>query len=245
MAGGGASRRPSRGSSAAVAAERAAARLRGGRARRGGSGGRARSKEGCCERVRRVTRALNTPLSPAWRGHRPLLGRGGPGARAPGAYDPPGQARWPGARGGVRVPRERGARVARRARPASRGWLRSRRTAWWARTPRPSVSRVEGRERRARRVRPLSLSLSRRGVRVRHGRVLVAVEGRERRAWRVRPPSLSLLVFVGARGRRAVCPHGRRRLSCECANGPLGLRRAGGGGTRGHRAASAFLLSQG
>ena len=111
------------------------------------------------ERARRVTRAIITPLSPAWRGHRPLLGRGGPGARAPGAYDPPGQARWPGARGGVRVPRERGARVARRARPASRGWLRSRRTAWWARTPRPSVSRVEGRERRARRVRPLSLSL--------------------------------------------------------------------------------------
>ena len=156
MAGSGASRRPSRGSSAAVAAECAAARHRGGRARRGRSGGRAR----CCERARRVTRAIITPLSPAWRGHRLLLGRGGPGARAPGAYDPPGQARWPGARGGVRVPRERGARVARRARPASRGWLRPRRTAWWARTPRPSVCCLEGRERRARRVRPLSLSLS-------------------------------------------------------------------------------------
>ena len=96
-------------------------------------------------------------------------------------------------------PSERGARVARSARPAIRGWLRSRRTAWWARTPRPGGSRVEGRERRARRVRPLSLSLSRRGGRVRHGRVLVVVEGRERRARRVRPPSLSLLVFVGAR----------------------------------------------
>ena len=119
-------------------------------------GGRAR----CCERARRVTRAIITPLSPAWRGHRPLLGRGGPGARAPGAYDPPGQARWPGARGGVRVPRERGARVVLGAQPASRGWLRPRRTAWWARTPRPSVCCLEGEERRARRVRPLSLSLS-------------------------------------------------------------------------------------
>ena len=202
MAGSGASRRPSRGSSAAVAAERAAARHRGGRARRGRSGGRAR----CCERARRVTRAFTTPLSPAWRGHRPPLGRGGPGARAPGAYDPPGQARWPGARGGVRVPRERGARVARRARPASRGWLRSRRTAWWARTPRPSVSRVEGRERRARRVRPLSLSL------------LVFVGARESsRGMPTRAPAALLRVRLRS-SRTTAC--GRRRGVCS----PLSLR---------------------
>ena len=202
MAGGGASRRPSRGSSAAVAAERAAARHRGGRARRGRSGGRAR----CCERARRVTRAIITPLSPAWRGHRPLLGRGGPGARAPGAYDPPGQARWPGARGGVRVPRERGARVARRARPASRGWLRSRRTAWWARTPRPSVCCLEGRERRARRVRPLSLSL------------LVFVGARESsRGMPTRAPAALLRVRLRS-SRTTAC--GRRRGVCS----PLSLR---------------------
>ena len=206
MAGGGASRCPSRGSSAAVAAERAAARLRGGRARLGSSGGRARSKESSRERAWRVTRALNTPLSPAWRGHRPLLGRGGPGARAPGAYDPPGQARWPGARGGVRVPRERGARVARRARPACRGWLRSRRTAWWARTPRPSVSRVEGRERRARRVRPLSLSL------------LVFVGARESsRGMPTRAPAALLRVRLRS-SRTTAC--GRRRGVCS----PLSLR---------------------
>ena len=92
----------------------------------------------------------NAPLSPAWRGHRPLLGRGGPGAWAPGASDPPGQTRWPGARG---------ARVALGAQSVASEWLRPRRTAWWARTPRPSVCCLEGRERRARRVRPLSLSL--------------------------------------------------------------------------------------
>ena len=201
MAGGGASRRPSRGSSAAEPAERAAAGHRGGRARRGRSGGGARSCEGW-----RATRVPNAPLSPAWRGHRPPLGRGGPGARAPGAYDPPGQARWPGARGGVRVPRERGARVARRARPASRGWLRSRRTAWWARTPRPSVSRVEGRERRARRVRPLSLSL------------LVFVGARESsRGMPTRAPAALLRVRLRS-SRTTAC--GRRRGVCS----PLSLR---------------------
>ena len=206
MAGRGASRRPSRGSSAAVAAERAAARLRGGRARRGSSGGRARSKESCCERVRRVTRALNTPLSPAWRGHRPLLGRGGPGARAPGAYDPPGQARWPGARGGAGVPRERGTRVVLGAQPASRGWLRPRRTAWWARTPRPSVCCLEGRERRARRVRPLSLSL------------LVFVGARESsRGMPTRAPAALLRVRLRS-SRTTAC--GRRRGVCS----PLSLR---------------------
>ena len=206
MAGGGASRRLSSGSSAAVAAERAAARHRGGRARRGRSGGRARSKESCGERVWRVTRALNTPLSPAWRGHRPLLGRGGPGARAPGAYDPPGQARWPGARGGAGVPRERGGRVARGAQPASRGWLRPRRTAWWARTPRPSVCCLEGRERRARRVRPLSLSL------------LVFVGARESsRGMPTRAPAALLRVRLRS-SRTTAC--GRRRGVCS----PLSLR---------------------
>ena len=197
-----ASRRPSRGSSAAVAAERAAARHRGGRARRGRSGGRAR----CCERARRVTRAFTTPLSPAWRGHRPLLGRGGPGARAPGAYDPPGQARWPGARGGAGVPRERGGRVARGAQPASRGWLRPRRTAWWARTPRPSVCCLEGRERRARRVRPPSLSL------------LVFVGARESsRGMPTRAPAALLRVRLRS-SRTTAC--GRRRGVCS----PLSLR---------------------
>ena len=206
MAGGGASRRPSRGSSAAVAAERAAARHRGGRARRGRSGGGARGKESSRERAWREARALNTPLSPAWRGHRPLLGRGGPGARAPSAYDPPGQARWPGARQGVRGPRERGARVARRARPASRGWLRSRRTAWWARTPRPSVCCLEGRERRARRVRPLSLSL------------LVFVGARESsRGKPTRAPAALLRVRLRS-SRTTAC--GRRRGVCS----PLSLR---------------------
>ena len=99
-------------------------------------------------------------LSPARRGHRPLLGRGGPGARAPGAYDPPGHTRWPRARRLAGVPRERGTRVVIGSQPVRREWLRPRRTAWWARTPRPSVCCLEGRERRARRVRPLSLSLS-------------------------------------------------------------------------------------
>ena len=147
-------------SGAAVTAERGVAWRSGGRARRGRSGGGACSGERRCERARRAMRLRTALLSPARRGHRPLLGRGGPGARAPGAYDPPGQARWPGARGGAGVPRERGARVVLGAQPASRGWLRPRRTAWWARTPRPSVCCLEGRERRARRVRPLSLSLS-------------------------------------------------------------------------------------
>ena len=153
-----------------------------------------------------MTRALNTPLSPAWRGHRPLLGRGGPGARAPRAYDPPGQARWPGARGGAGVPRERGARVVLGAQPASRGWLRPRRTAWWARTPRPSASRVEGRERRARRVRPLSLSL------------LVFVGARESsRGMPTRAPAALLRVRLRS-SRTTAC--GRRRGVCS----PLGLR---------------------
>ena len=193
MAGGGASRRPSRGSSAAVTAERAAARDRGGRARRGRSGGRAR----CCERARRVTRAITTPLSPAWRGHRPLLGRGGPGARAPGACDPLGQTRWPGARG---------ARVALGAQPLAREWLRPRRTAWWARTPRPSVCCLEGRERRARRVRPLSLSL------------FVFAGARESsRGTPTRAPAALLRVRQRS-SRTTAC--GRRRGVCA----PLGLR---------------------
>ena len=206
MVGGGASQRRSSGSGAALTAERGAAWRSGGRARRGRSGGEACSGEGSCERARRAMRPRTALLSPARRGHRPLLGRGGPGARAPGAYDPPGQARWPGARGGVRVPRERGARVARRARPASRGWLRSRRTAWWARTPRPSVCCLEGRERRARRVRPPSLSL------------LVFVGARESlRGMPTRAPAAPLRVRQRS-SRTTAC--GRRRGVCA----PLSLR---------------------
>ena len=109
-----------------------------------------------------------------------------------------GASRRPGRGSSAAEASERGARVARSARPAVQGWLRSRRTAWWARTPRPGASRVEGRERMARRVRPLSLSLSAWWARAPRPSVS-RVEGRERRARRVRPPSLSLLVFVGAR----------------------------------------------
>ena len=156
----GASQRRSSGSGAAVTAERGAAWYSGGRARRGRSGGGACSGERRCERARRAMRPRTALLSPARRGHRPLLGRGGPGARARGAYDPPGHTRWPRARRPAGVPRERGTRVVIGSEPVRREWLRPRRTAWWARTPRPSVCCLEGRERRARRVRPPSLSLS-------------------------------------------------------------------------------------
>ena len=153
-----------------------------------------------------MTRAFTTPLSPAWRGHRPLLGRGGPGARAPGAYDPPGHTRWPRARRLAGVPRERGTRVVIGSQPVRREWLRPRRTAWWARTPRPSVCCLEGRERRARRVRPLSLSL------------LVFVGARESsRGVPLRAPAALLRVRQRS-SRTTAC--GRRRGVCA----PLSLR---------------------
>ena len=139
----------------------------------------------------------NAPLSPAWRGHRPLLGRGGPGAWAPGACDPPGQTRWP---------RARGARVALGAQSVASEWLRPRRTAWWARTPRPGVCCLEGRERRARRVRPPSLSL------------LVFVGARESsRGMPTRAPAAPLRVRQRS-SRATAC--GRRRGVCA----PLSLR---------------------
>ena len=134
----------------------------------------------------------NAPLSPAWRGHRPLLGRGGPGAWAPGACDPPGQTRWP---------RARGARVALGAQSVASEWLRPRRTAWWARTPRPGVCCLEGRERRARRVRPPSLSL------------LVFVGARESsRGMPTRAPAALLRVRLRS-SRTTAC--GRRRGVCS------------------------------
>ena len=112
-----------------------------------------------------------------------------------------GASRRPSRGSSAAEPAERGARVARRARPAIRGWLRSRRTAWWARTPRPSASRVEGRERRARRVRPLSLSL------------LVFVGARESsRGMPTRAPAALLRVRLRS-SRTTAC--GRRRGVCS------------------------------